>query len=122
MSAVDHLGTYAEGWTKGDLDTILRATAEDYTLDDPNAGVIPRASLGDYLTGMKKVLTDLCGGTLPQPFLELSEVQTQESDGVLTAWVWWQAPGTDLEGSGLIKADAGGVRSEVLTYYTKLPE
>jgi hypothetical protein len=37
MSAADHLGTYAEGWTKGDADTILKAVSDDYTFDDPNA-------------------------------------------------------------------------------------
>ncbi len=122
MNAADHLGTYAEGWTKGDLDAILRATAEDYTLDDPNAGVIPRAALADYLSKTKEAIAGLYGGTLPQPMLELSEMQTQEAAGVLTAWLWWKVPGTDFKGSGLIKVDAGGVRSEVLTYYTKLPE
>ena len=121
MSAADHLGTYAEGWTKGDLDTILRPTADDYTLDDPNAGVITRAAFADYLSKMKEAVAELCGGTLPASLLELSELQTQESDGVLTAWVWWQVPGTDFKGSGLIKVDADGVRSEILTYYTKLP-
>jgi hypothetical protein len=33
MSAADHLGTYAEGWTKGDADTILKAVSDDYTFD-----------------------------------------------------------------------------------------
>ena len=54
MSAADHLATYAEGWTKGDLDVILRATAEDYTLDDPNVGVIPKGALADYLSKTKR--------------------------------------------------------------------
>lgn len=31
MSAADHLGTYAEGWTKGDAATILRSVCDDYT-------------------------------------------------------------------------------------------
>ncbi len=121
MSAADHLATYAEGWRKGDLDVILRATAEDYTLDDPNVGVIPKGALADYLSKTKEAIAGLYGGTLPQPMLELSEMQTQEAAGVLTAWLWWKVPGTDFKGSGLIKVDAGGVRSEVLTYYTKLP-
>ncbi len=41
MSAADHLGTYAEGWTKGDADTILKAVSDDYTFD----------GRGDTLTG-----------------------------------------------------------------------
>ena len=44
MSASEDLGTYAEGWTKGDAGLILKAAADNYTLDDPNAGVIPKNS------------------------------------------------------------------------------
>lgn len=120
MSAVDHLGIYAEGWRKGDAETILRAVTDDYTFDDPNAGKISKGQLTDYLSGMKESLHSLCGGSLPEPFMELTEVVTQEAEGVLTAWCWWAVPGTDIKGSGLIKAGAEGVRSEVITYYTKL--
>ena len=120
MSAADHLGAYAQGWTRGDAETILRATAGDYTFDDPNAGVISRAAFPGYLDELRKTVASLCGGQAPDPFMELTEVVTQEAGGVLTAWCWWSVPGTELKGSGLIKADATGVRSEVITYYTRL--
>ncbi len=120
MSAAEHLGTYAEGWTKGDAQTILKATAKDYTFDDPNSGIISRDKLSSYLGGLKEAVASLCGNRVPDPFMELSEVLTQEADGVLTAWCWWAIPGTEIKGSGLIKVDATGVRSEVITYYTKL--
>jgi len=122
MSAADHLGVYAEGWTKGDAEIILRAVTDDYTFDDPNAGTIPKSEFSDYLSGMRKTVRSLCGGNLPEPFMELSEVVTQEAEGVLTAWCWWAVPGTEIKGSGLIKVASNGVRSEVITYYTKLPE
>jgi hypothetical protein len=102
MSASDHLGTYAEGWTKGDAELILKAAADNYTLDDPNAGVIPKNDFVDYLGGMKETVTSLCDGTLPEPFMELSEVVTEEKEGVLTVWCWWAVPGTEIKGSGLI--------------------
>ncbi|HSS66041.1 MAG TPA: nuclear transport factor 2 family protein [Gammaproteobacteria bacterium] len=121
MGAADHLGVYAEGWTKGDAETILRAVTDDFTFDDPNAGTIPKSNLADYLSGMKETVRSLCGGSLPDPFMELSEVVTQEGGGVLTAWCWWAIPGTGIKGSGLIKVGSGGVRSEVITYYTRLP-
>ncbi len=41
---------------------------------------------------------------------------------MVTAWCWWEVPGTELRGGGLIKVGAEGVHSEVITYYTKLPE
>jgi len=122
MSASDHLGVYAEGWTKGDAEMILRAVTDDYTFDDPNAGVIPKSKLAEYLSGMRDDIQSLLGGSIPEPFMELSEVVTQESEGVLTAWCWWAVPGTELKGSGLIKVGSDGVRSEVITYYTKLAE
>ena len=43
MNAADYLGMYAEGWTKGDADTIIKATSDEYTLGDPNAGKITKS-------------------------------------------------------------------------------
>lgn len=122
MSAAEHLGTYAEGWSKGDAGTILKAVAEDYSFDDPNSGIVSSDTFSDYLADLKAVVASLCDGKVPDPFMELSEVLTQEAEGVLTAWCWWAIPGTEIKGSGLIKADATGIRSEVITYYTKLGE
>ncbi|MDR5866148.1 nuclear transport factor 2 family protein [Halomonas koreensis] len=121
MNAADHLGAYAEGWTKGDADTILGAVTDDYRFDDPNAGSISRDELARYLSELKETVRAQRGGKLADPFMKLSEVVTQEAEGMLTAWCWWAVPGTELQGSGLIKAGPGGVRSEVITYYTKLP-
>lgn len=121
MSAADHLRTYAEGWTKGDANTLLRAASESYTLDDPNTGKITKSKLAEYLSGVKQIVRTLRGGNLPDPFMEFSEIISEEKEGVMTAWCWWSIPGTDIKGSGLIKIGADGVRSEVLAYYTKLP-
>lgn len=121
MSASEHLGTYAEGWTKGDADTILKVVAESYTFDDPNTGIISKNGFENYMGDLKGTVSSLHGGTLPEPFMEISEVLTDEKDGVLTAWCWWAIPGTEIKGSGLIKVGMEGVRSEVITYYTKLP-
>lgn len=121
MSTSEHLGTYAEGWTKGDADTILKAVAEGYTFDDPNTGVISKNEFANYMAGLKETVSSLRGGTQPETFMEISEVLTDEKDGILTAWCWWAIPGTEIKGSGLIKVGADGVQTEVITYYTKLP-
>ncbi|KGE78879.1 nuclear transport factor 2 family protein [Halomonas salina] len=120
MNAAEHLRAYADGWTHGDADRILKATAEDYTFDDPDFGVVTRKAFPDYLTGLKEGIAAQCGGQLPDPLMELSEVLSHEEGGVLTASCWWSFPGTQIKGAGLIKADATGVRSEVITYYTRL--
>ncbi|MBB3139391.1 nuclear transport factor 2 family protein [Halomonas organivorans] len=120
MNAAEYLSAYAEGWSKGDAERILEATAEDYTFDDPNFGIVSRQALPEYLTGLKEAIAAQCGGRLPDPLMVLSDVLSREGDGVLTASCWWTVPGTQVKGSGLIKADATGVHSEVITYYTRL--
>jgi hypothetical protein len=44
MGAAENLGTYAQGWTNGDSEAILKAVSDDYTIDDPNSGVIPNSA------------------------------------------------------------------------------
>lgn len=120
MNANEYLGLYAEGWTNGDASKILQATVDDYTFDDPNVGVISKSNFKDYLEDMKSAVKDLCNGDLPKPFMELSEVVSDNNNENITAWCWWAIPGTDIKGSGLIKATSQGVLTEVITYYTKL--
>jgi hypothetical protein len=121
MSADEHLATYAEGWTKGDTDIIFKVLTESYVYDDPDAGRIAKHDFQEYMAGFKDKVASLRGGKPEPQFMELSEVVTQEAEGVITAWCWWAVPGTDIEGSGLIKVGLEGVLSERITYYTKLP-
>jgi hypothetical protein len=121
MSAGDYLGTYAEGWTNGASDTILSAAADSFFVDDPDAGKIAKADLAKYLDGLKELAASIRGSDYDGPFMDLTEVVTKEEDGVLTASCWWAIPGTEIQGSGLIKVGDGGVLSERLAYYTKLP-
>ena len=121
MSAADHLGLYAEGWTTGDAEKITKAAAETFVFDDPNAGKITKSDFARYLGDVKEAAKSARGGDLPDPFMQLSEVVTNEDAGVLTAWCWWSVEGTPMLGSGLIKVDDTGVLSEVITYYSKLP-
>ena len=122
MNAGDYLGRYAEGWTKGDAEMILSAASESFTFDDPNAGTIARENFTEYLAELREVVAAARGGEVGESFMELTEVLTQETDGVLSASCWWAIRGTDIQGGGLIKVGSGGVESERITYYTKLPE
>ena len=121
MAAGDYLNQYAEGWTKGDAQIIVGSLADSFELDDPNAGKITKQALAEYMAGMWQMVEGIRGKT-SDPLLEITELVTQEEQGVLTAWVWWAVPGTPIQGSGLIKAGAQGVLSERLCFYTKLPE
>ena len=122
MSAADHLGAYAGGWTDGDADKITGAVSDDFVLDDPNEGKFGKADIANYLAGMKEAVASLRGVNYSGPFMDLTEVTTSEDSGVITAWCWWSIPGTALQGAGLIKVGDSGVLSEKLSYYTKLPE
>ena len=122
MSLEEYLGTYAEGWTNGDSDTILSATSDSFVFDDPNAGKVTKGDFTDFFAGLRETVASIRGGEHEGPFMELSEVVTKDDDGVLTASCWWEIPGTGIQGSGLIKVANDGVVSERIAYYTKLPE
>ncbi len=122
MSAADHLGAYAEGWTNGDADKLVGSLSDGYVLDDPNEGKVGKADFANYLAGMREAVASMRGEDYSGPLMELTEVTTREDGGVLTAWCWWSIPGTVLQGAGLIKVSDSGVQSEKLTFYTKLPE
>ncbi len=121
MNAGDMLGRYAEGWTKGDAEMILSAASESFVFDDPNAGAIAREDFAEYLAGLREAVTAIRGAESGDSFMEISEVVTQEADGGLSASCWWAFPGTEIQGSGLIKVGSDGVKSERIAYYTKLP-
>lgn len=121
MNAGDYLGRYAQGWTKGDVETILSAVSESFAFDDPNAGIIAREDFAEYMAGLREVVAVARGTEPSESFMELSEVVAQEADGELSASCWWAIPGTDIQGSGLIKVGSDGVKSERIAYYTKLP-
>ncbi len=122
MSAADHLGAYAEGWTNGDADKIIASVSDGFVLDDPHEGKVGKADIANHIAGMKEAVASMRGENYSGPIMELTEVTTREDGGVLTAWCWWSIPGTPLQGSGLIKVGDDGVQSEKLAYYTKLPE
>ena len=121
MAAGDHLNQYAEGWTKGDAQIIVGSLADSYQLDDPNAGMISKQAFTEYLAGMWEIVEGIRGKT-SDSLIELTEIVTQEEEGILTAWAWWVVPGTPIQGSALIKVGDHGVISERLCYFTKLSE
>jgi len=119
MAAGDHLGKYAEGWTNGDVATIVGALDDSFQLDDINVGMISKAGFAEYLAGFKETVEGIRGKSSAS-LIELSEVLTQADGDNITASCAWVVPGTPIEGAGLIKVGPNGVLSERLTFYTKL--
>ncbi|MCH9016382.1 MAG: nuclear transport factor 2 family protein, partial [Chloroflexi bacterium] len=85
MAAGDYLNQYAEGWTKGDAQIIVGSLADSYQLDDPNAGMINKQAFTEYLAGMWEIVEGIRGKT-SDSLIELTEIVTQEEQGVFTAW------------------------------------
>jgi hypothetical protein len=120
LAAYGHLAAYSEGWINGDVDTVMPALADDYLLDDPHFGRIPKDGMPGYFEQLKAAVRELRSGAEQSPVMRIGEVITEESDDLLTVWLWWAVPGTALEGAGLIKISRRGVVSERLAYFTKL--
>lgn len=120
MSAADYLGTYAAGWTNGDSATILSVASNSFVFDDPNAGKISKGDFAEFFAGLRAIVASMRGADHKGPFMELSEVVTKDDDDGLTASCWWEIPGTNIQGSGLIKVTSDGVVSERIAYYTEL--
>jgi hypothetical protein len=99
----------------------MSVLADDYTYDDPDSKVYTRDTFTELMDGFKNTALEACDGRLPNPFVRVSEVVTDVVGGGLRAWCLWGIPGIGLRGSALVKADVLGIRSEVITYYTKLP-
>ena len=106
----EYLTTYAQGWIEGDVEKVLSAAAPDYVFDDPKGGLYTKSNFRERFAELKAHRSE-------QPFMALSEVVTQNTLEVLTAWCWWNVPGV-AQGSGLIKVGDGGVLSEKVAYYS----
>ena len=121
LAAYGHLAAYSEGWTNGDVDTVMPSLADDYLLDDPHFGRIAKDGMPGYFEDLKAAVRRLRSGVDRLPVMRIGEVTTREDGDAVTVWLWWSVPQTELEGSGLIKIAARGVVSERLAYFTKLP-
>ena len=112
----EHFDRYMEGWTKGDIELLLSACAEDFVLDDAIDGPFTKAELPAYFE------------TLGEGVLKITDVVTEEIGDVETAWCWWrlEAPtGATLvsqEGAALARVGRDGVHWQKVTYYAPEPQ
>ena len=104
----EYLGLYAEGWSQGNIDKILEATAPGFQFTDPNKGPIARENLREYFEGFKKEV-----GQSGETFMDLSGIVAYESGGTLVACCTWKT-GVDknIVGNGLIVVGDDGVQRE----------
>ena len=113
--------TYLQGWKLGDGELSMSATAEGFYYDDPNTGRIQREGFVDFVNDFKKAAVEMGGEENADPFLSYCDTVIQDDELPATVWCWWQAVGTPLQGSAVIKVDESGILSERIAYFSKLP-
>ena len=89
--------------------------------DDPNTGRIFRDGFVEFMEAFKVDAAALNNGQLGAPFLTYTNIVVDESTAPASAWCWWQATDTDLQGAALIHFDESGVLSERIAYFSKSP-
>jgi len=119
--ARNHIDAYLEGWRLGDGNMSLNATTPEFFYDDPNTGRIPRTDFLQFFEDFRSTVRDGKDEISGEPFLTYTDVVVSEGSGPHTVWCWWQATGTDFQGSALIRFGDRGVISERIAYFSRLP-
>jgi len=113
----EHMDAFLEGWRKGDAQMILGAVADDFVYDDPVDGRFTRTEFAAYLEELFGGEDARSRAARGEAFETITDLVTQEKDGVETTWGWWTMPSD--EGAGLVIAGPDGVLSERIAYYTR---
>jgi len=121
MSITEIIDTYLKGWELGDGELSLSATAQDFYYDDPNTGRIARVDFVKFVNDFKRAAVEMGGEDNASPFLDYTDTVIKDDIMPATVWCWWQARGTPLQGSAIIKVGVQGVISERIAYFSSLP-
>lgn len=119
MTVQDHIATYAEGWTNGDVDKICAAAAPGMVLQDPNAGQIGKAGLADYAKGLMATVAELRNGEAHDVLMSMSDVVIDDNANPVTVWAWFEVPGTPVAGAAIMKFTDDGMIEERIAYQAK---
>jgi hypothetical protein len=114
--------TYLKGWELGDGALSLSVTAAGFCYDDPNSGRIARNEFVGFVEDFKRAAIAMGGAEDANPFLQYTDVVIKDDKLPATVWCWWQAVGTELQGSARVLVAAEGVIHEKIAYFSRLPE
>lgn len=122
MSVRQIIETYLKGWELGDGALSLSVTADSFSYDDPNTGCIPRHEFVEFVEDFKRAAVDMGGALNANPFLQYSDVVIKDDELPAIVWCWWQAIGTELQGSARVLVGDEGVLHEKIAYFSRLPD
>jgi len=122
MPVSEAIKTYLKGWELGDGELSLSATAEHFHYDDPNTGRIAREDFVAFVNDFKRAAVEMGGEENSSPFLDYTDTVIKDDELPATVWCWWQARGTPLQGSAVIKVSEEGIISERIAYFSRLPD
>lgn len=122
MNVKQIIATYLKGWELGDGAQSLAVTADGFCYDDPNTGRIPRDEFVEFVEDFKRAAIAMGGAEDANPFLFYSDVVIKDDELPATVWCWWQAVGTELQGSARVLVGEEGVLHEKIAYFSRLPE
>ncbi len=106
---------YHEGWKTLDGEKVASAVADDFVSDDPALPEpITKATLVEYVASWNE--RTKAAGAMGE--MDISDIVTQDKDGVFSQWDWWKFTGTDIEGPAMFKTTDEGVVYERVAYYT----
>ena len=122
MDQQEIIEQYLEGWRIGNGVMSLQVTANEFTYDDPNTGIISRSKFLPFFNGFKQSVSEITGKVSINPFLNYTDTVFDRKELVWIVWCWWCAGETNFQGSAIIKVSKIGVLSEKIAYYSKLPK
>ena len=108
---IEKFTAYADGWRRGDLQTILDACAEDFVYDSPYEG---RFTKDEFAAYFKEAYVP----HIPEDgdLVTVTDIVCEERDGEVLAWCWWKD--RTAEGAALARVGADGVHSQKVATYS----
>ena len=117
MSRREFLDLYIQGWASCDVNTTMRALADDFVFDNPRVGKVTKSQFESYFEDMQKFVATHRTGPAPGPFMEFDDQVSEDTETKLINWTWWRIPGTKIEGAGLIEVTDSGVINHRMAFH-----
>ena len=83
---------------------------------------IAREDFVAFVDDFRRAAVALGGEEGANPFLQYSDVVIRDDASPAIVWCWWQAVGTELQGSARVLVDDSGVIHEKIAYFSRLPD